>query len=106
MNERLRCPACLRIFKSATALVQHAESQSYKCDIRESEKYRQAVDQITGGFIDAVGKHADNTVKYIAPQDVKLSRVKEAEESYWTKREAERQELLAKQKERIGEIKW
>jgi hypothetical protein len=67
MDERLRCPSCLRQYNSATALVQHTESQARKCQIRDSRDYRQAVDLITGGLLDTAGRHDDLTVKYITP---------------------------------------
>lgn len=66
---RLRCPACMRQYPSATALVQHAESQAVKCQIRESQQYKSAVDCITGGFVDTEGRHKDYTVRYIARPD-------------------------------------
>jgi hypothetical protein len=69
MDLRLRCPACMRQYPSATALVQHAESQAVKCQIRESQQYKSAVDCITGGFVDTEGRHKDYTVRYIARPD-------------------------------------
>ena len=69
MDLRLRCPACMRQYPSATALVQHAESQAVKCQIRESQQYKSAVDCITGGFVDTEGRHNDDTVRYIARPD-------------------------------------
>ena len=67
MDLKLRCPACMRQFPSATALVQHSESQAVKCQIRESQQYKSAVECITGGFVDTEGRHKDFTVRYVAP---------------------------------------
>lgn len=67
MNAKLRCPGCLRRFQSATALVQHAESQAVKCQIRDSNEFKAAIHQITGGFVDTAGRHKDDTIRYIAP---------------------------------------
>ncbi len=74
MDHNLRCPGCLRQYSSATALVQHAESQAIKCQIRESQQYKSAVDRITGGFVDTEGRHKDYTVRYVARADAIDSR--------------------------------
>lgn len=95
MKTKLRCPGCLRQYQSATALVQHAESQAVKCQIRDSQEYKLAVDQITGGFVDTAGRHQDNTVRYIAPATViqgnKGARFQQqmanANAAYWAKQD-------------------
>ncbi|KAI9734440.1 MAG: hypothetical protein M1818_006828 [Claussenomyces sp. TS43310] len=106
MAKKLRCPACLRHFSTATALVQHAESQAKKCRIRETDQYRQAVDQITGGLVDTSGRHEDDTVRYIAPSIAvrehgsvagKSDAIKHDE--YWVQREKDRQALIKFQNE-------
>lgn len=102
MDAKLRCPACLRQYRSATALVQHAESQAIKCQIRESAEYKTAVDQITGGFVDTAGRHQDHTVRYIAPATQSGGEVKEgfeaqvanANAAYWAKQEKKREEIV------------
>jgi hypothetical protein len=101
MEEKLRCPGCLRQFNSATALVQHAESQAIKCNIRKTSEYRQAVDQITGGFVDTKGRHADDTVRYIAIQDMDGLNIKDINQKYWDKKDAEMEDLLRKQMENV-----
>lgn len=106
MNERLQCPGCLRIYNSATALVQHAESQAVKCNIRDSAKYRQAVDQITGGLIDAVGRHEDDTIKYVTPQQTMLISVEDTEIRNWAREDEERMTLLKNQEENAVGMKW
>jgi hypothetical protein len=94
MNAKLRCPGCLRQYQSATALVQHAESQAVKCQIRDSQEYKTAVDQITGGFVDTAGRHKDHTVRYIAPAVIEgqkpvgfQEQVAKANAAYWAKEE-------------------
>lgn len=69
MDKGLRCPTCLRTYGTATALVQHAEAQGVRCQIRESQEYKRALDQITAGFVDLAGRHIDHTVKYISRED-------------------------------------
>lgn len=47
----IRCPSCLKEFKTATALISHCESQSSKCTIRHSEQFNEIIDQYSGGFL-------------------------------------------------------
>ena len=61
-----RCPYCLKIFKTTTALVQHAESASARCKIRETGNYGKAMDTFTGGLIETKGYHEDGSIKYRA----------------------------------------
>ena len=62
MNLKLRCPSCLRMFFSYTALVQHAESQAKKCDIRNSTEYKYALDEV-GSLVTVAGAHAQDATK-------------------------------------------
>jgi hypothetical protein len=111
MDAKLRCPGCLRQYQSATALVQHAESQAIKCQIRESNEYKAAVDQITGGFVNTAGRHQDHTVRYIAPAAYVGGEVTEgfeaqvakANAAYWTKQEKKREETM---EETVDENSW
>jgi hypothetical protein len=110
MNAKLRCPACLRQYQSATALVQHAESQAIKCQIRESNEYKAAVDQITGGFVDTAGRHQDHTIRYVAPAtyfgeatEGFEEQVAKANATYWSKQEQKREEAM---KESADENSW
>ncbi|KAI9828787.1 MAG: hypothetical protein M1832_001892 [Thelocarpon impressellum] len=68
LTERISCPGCLKIFNSTTALVQHCESASNRCKIREADDYNQALGVITGGVLDVDGYHDDGTIKYSAAQ--------------------------------------
>lgn len=111
MDAKLRCPGCLRQYQSATALVQHAESQAIKCQVRESNEYKAAVDQITGGFVDTAGRHQDHTVRYIAPgayfggeaTEGFEAQAAKANAAYWTKLEKKREETV---KEAADENRW
>ncbi|KAK3074606.1 hypothetical protein LTR53_002817 [Teratosphaeriaceae sp. CCFEE 6253] len=47
---KLVCPTCLKRFASATAQVAHMESEG-RCGIKESAKYKEVFDVITGGFL-------------------------------------------------------
>jgi hypothetical protein len=63
----IRCPSCLRIFKSHSALVSHCENATQRCKISKSANFRQIIDQISGGILEiGEGRFADGTVKYLA----------------------------------------
>ncbi|KAI9834293.1 MAG: hypothetical protein M1826_004219 [Phylliscum demangeonii] len=66
LPERIICPACYKNFNSTTALIQHCESPSNKCQIRHSTDYDRTLDVMTGGLIETRGYHPDGTVKYVA----------------------------------------
>lgn len=51
-----RCPSCLRLFKSATALVAHCETASARCRISGTRKFGQVIDEFSGGFLEVKGK--------------------------------------------------
>jgi hypothetical protein len=68
----IRCPSCLRIFKSHTALISHCENATQRCKINRSANFRQIIDQISGGLLEAEGRFADGTVRFMA-----------AEEGFW-----------------------
>ncbi|KAI5290097.1 hypothetical protein KEM54_002448 [Ascosphaera aggregata] len=61
-----RCPGCLRIFKSLTALVAHCESASVRCSISKSENYSRIMDDISAGVLDTDGYNPDGSIKYKA----------------------------------------
>jgi hypothetical protein len=64
-NEKLQCTKCLRYYATATALTQHMESQGVRCKVRELDTYNTVVDEVTGGVAALMGKHEDDTVKYV-----------------------------------------
>jgi len=59
-----RCPECLKMFKSATAITQHMEATGSKCKIRDSKNYGKIVGLVSGGIIAVEGQHVDGTVRY------------------------------------------
>ncbi|KAF1945915.1 hypothetical protein EJ02DRAFT_509057 [Clathrospora elynae] len=48
---RMKCPACLRYFKNATALMAHCESRGARCQINKAEDFNIFIDRISGGFL-------------------------------------------------------
>ncbi|KAH7385909.1 hypothetical protein BKA66DRAFT_511252 [Pyrenochaeta sp. MPI-SDFR-AT-0127] len=48
---RMKCPTCLKYFKSATALMAHCESRGAKCQINKAEDYNIFLDRLSGGFL-------------------------------------------------------
>ncbi|KAF2182008.1 hypothetical protein K469DRAFT_587763 [Zopfia rhizophila CBS 207.26] len=47
----VRCPSCLKIYKSATSLISHCESRGSKCTVNKAEDFNQFLDRLTGGFL-------------------------------------------------------
>lgn len=66
---KVQCPACLRWFDSMAALTQHSESQAERCNVRDTEEFRQFLDQMTAGVVDTVDHHEDGTNKYTVPAE-------------------------------------
>lgn len=48
---RMKCPACLKYFKSATALIAHCESRGSKCQINKADDFNIFLDRTSGGFL-------------------------------------------------------
>ncbi|KAF2710212.1 hypothetical protein K504DRAFT_430576 [Pleomassaria siparia CBS 279.74] len=48
---RMKCPSCLKYFKSCTALVSHCESRGSKCQINKADDFNLFLDRLTGGFL-------------------------------------------------------
>lgn len=48
---RMKCPTCLKYFKSATALMSHCESRGAKCQINKAENFNIFLDRLSGGFL-------------------------------------------------------
>ncbi|KAI5291323.1 hypothetical protein KEM52_000208 [Ascosphaera acerosa] len=61
-----RCPGCLRLFKSITALVSHCESASVRCSISRSENYSRILNDLSAGVLDTDGYNRDGSIKYKA----------------------------------------
>jgi hypothetical protein len=51
--DRIRCPSCLKLFKTYTSLIAHCESTSSSCRLAKSDKFGQIVDEFSGGFLTA-----------------------------------------------------
>lgn len=63
-----RCPGCLKLFKSITALVAHCESASVRCAISRSENFSKILSDISAGILDTDGFNPDGSVKYKAKE--------------------------------------
>ncbi|EFW99734.1 dhhc zinc finger membrane protein [Grosmannia clavigera kw1407] len=61
---RVQCPSCSRYFTTIQALVQHSESQSARCHLRDSEEFHHFLDTLTGGMVAVQGRNIDLTVAY------------------------------------------
>ncbi|PWY90299.1 hypothetical protein BO94DRAFT_623106 [Aspergillus sclerotioniger CBS 115572] len=61
----VQCPGCLRIFKTAAALVAHCESASTHCSVNTGLRFSQIIKDVSGGLVKAVGLR-DGTVEYAA----------------------------------------
>ena len=64
MRTDFRCPLCLKIFKSASALVSHCESAG-KCRVKDGNNFKSLLDEISGGFLE--GEHL-SVPKIYTPQ--------------------------------------
>lgn len=51
--DRIRCPQCLKLFKSHTALISHCESVNSRCRLNRTERFGQIMDEFSGGFLSA-----------------------------------------------------
>ncbi|KAI4669555.1 uncharacterized protein J4E79_001600 [Alternaria viburni] len=48
---RMKCPKCLKYFKSATALMAHCESRGARCNINQTDNFNNFLDRMSGGFL-------------------------------------------------------
>lgn len=48
---KMKCPYCLKHYKSATALVAHCESRGSRCQINKADDFGTFLDRLTGGFL-------------------------------------------------------
>ncbi len=67
----MQCPRCSKWFDSIAALTAHAESQGVRCVLRETNGYRQFLDQLTAGILDTTERHDDGTEKYSVPAEAR-----------------------------------
>ena len=63
------CPSCFHHFMSTTGLIEHME-RTNNCRIRNSHLYRPLIEQLTGGFADAVDLRKDEKIKYVVQLDM------------------------------------
>ncbi|KAG5982868.1 hypothetical protein E4U55_001199 [Claviceps digitariae] len=63
-NQSFRCPYCLKMFKSLTAISSHVESSSVNCRIREADGYNAYLNQLTAGMVDIGRQNEDGTLQY------------------------------------------
>ncbi len=68
---KVQCPRCCKWFDTMAALTAHAESQSVRCNLRETDGYRQFLDQVTAGMLDTTDRHDDGTKKYAVPDEAR-----------------------------------
>src|SRR3569833_60359 len=59
----------MRFFSTATGLTSHAENSTARRRIRDSDNYRQFIDQLTAGLTDVDGRHTDDSVRYVVPEN-------------------------------------
>lgn len=52
LKKSYRCPLCLKLFNSASALIGHSESNG-KCKVKKSSVYQKLLDEVSGGFLKA-----------------------------------------------------
>jgi hypothetical protein len=48
---RMKCPSCLKYFKSASALMGHCEARGAKCEINKADDFNIFLDRLSGGFL-------------------------------------------------------
>jgi hypothetical protein len=47
----MKCPRCLKYFKSATALLMHCEDLGGTCELNKADDYSLFLDRLSGGFL-------------------------------------------------------
>ncbi|OAT06586.1 hypothetical protein BDBG_02773 [Blastomyces gilchristii SLH14081] len=69
MGGVFRCPGCLRMFKSSTALTAHCESATVRCKVNKDENYARILDEVSAGLIEPAGENEDGSIIYrtVAP---------------------------------------
>ncbi|KAH7068075.1 hypothetical protein BKA63DRAFT_105670 [Paraphoma chrysanthemicola] len=84
---RMKCPMCLKYFKSAFALMAHCESRGARCEINKAEDYNLFLDRLSGGFLGVEEKirpdHLNNpTVLIQSPETGRMERYRPPVASY------------------------
>jgi hypothetical protein len=84
---RMKCPSCLKYFKSATALMAHCESRGAKCQVNKADNFNIFLDRLSGGFLGVDEKirpdHLHNpTIMLTSPETGRMERYKPPVASY------------------------
>ncbi|KAF2851744.1 hypothetical protein T440DRAFT_57288 [Plenodomus tracheiphilus IPT5] len=84
---RMKCPTCLKYFKSATALVAHCESRGARCQINKADNFNIFLDRISGGFLGVEEQirpdHLNNRTVFITdPQSGRMEKYRAPVASY------------------------
>jgi hypothetical protein len=70
---RMKCPMCLKYFKSAAALMAHCESRGAKCQINKADDFNIFLDRLSGGFLGVEEKtrpdHLNNPTVFLPDED-------------------------------------
>ena len=53
IKSRYSCPRCFKEFRSAAALIQHADTSLIKCRVKFTPDYAKLLDEVSGGFLKA-----------------------------------------------------
>ncbi|KAF2686662.1 hypothetical protein K458DRAFT_429632 [Lentithecium fluviatile CBS 122367] len=74
---RMKCPSCLKYYKSVTALMAHCESRGAKCQVNKADDFNIFLNKLTGGFLSVEEKvrpdHLHNPTVMV--QDVDTGRM-------------------------------
>lgn len=113
LTDLYSCPIC---FSNASAITQHLESQTNRCNARDDRRFSQIIDQVAAGMINMAGSHIDNTHRFYAAQvlsKLQLDTVHKAKEEvivnavhdprYRAARVREREQILREENARIEE---
>ncbi|KAL1895181.1 hypothetical protein Sste5346_005326 [Sporothrix stenoceras] len=61
---RVQCPSCFDLFETVNALMQHCESQSNRCQFRESDDFIPFLNILSAGVAEIHGRNVDMTLQY------------------------------------------
>ncbi|OBT76980.1 hypothetical protein VF21_04193 [Pseudogymnoascus sp. 05NY08] len=108
LTDLLSCPSCFKQFHSSSAITQHFESQTNRCNARNDSRFSQMMDQVAAGMIDTAGTHDDRSHRYYSAQIVpklQLDTVHEAKEEVAVNAVHDPGYRIAKTREREQKLK-
>ncbi|OBT88961.1 hypothetical protein VE02_02819 [Pseudogymnoascus sp. 03VT05] len=108
LTDLLSCPSCFKQFHSSSAITQHFESQTNRCNARNDSRFSQMMDQVAAGMIDTAGTHDDRSHRYYSAQIVpklQLDTVHEAKEEVVVNAVHDPGYRIAKTREREQKLK-